>query len=841
MGTLASMPVERTIVFLPCHGLDDFPRRLPEAAADDLLAAWTASWHPALIAAVGGPPVWASVDLRPPETPHLGIVPATWDDRFALQADGCCTAGSALVRRCTGRHAIVREAVRALHGRDADGDLPGSLLADDFFALGLARLLAGLLARRMRSHAEPTNADFDAAVVTAALAAVAGRDDDARSALAEAFAILAATRARYYPVDVWLVDLVLLGDGPDGAVDVELRAPVPWGLVATADALARFARDEPLLLARLREAVAAGCVDACGGRDIDRPLDAELPETILASCERGRTIWEERLGRPPVSFARRHGGGSAMLPGLLSAVGYRGLVWSLFDGAPLPDPGAGLIRWEGGGGALDGIGRPPLDARRATTVLSLADAVGDALDRDHTAVIAFAHPAGQASGWHDLLRRIGGWSDLLGTFVTPATLWERAAGGGTPVTFEPDAFPPTLPGSAPNPETDAAGDRIDAAVGAVGLEASRVLAATGAVAALVQPRRPTGEPPPSRPAAERRGRFVHRLFRTPRATAERRMTNGHVTLEIHPRTGGLLSLRGPGDRGNRLSQQLAIRTAADDSLGDAVAITSMRADTIARQPTADGRDTLVARGALLAADGGRVARFTQRFRLAADLPLAVVEIDVELERPVAGPLPGNHLACRFAWNENEDVTVRRSVHAQAVDTSRSRFTAPHFIEIVPADPRVAPLTILTGGLPWHVQSSPHVLDSILAAGPAGRRVARRLAVGIGVRRPWDLALALAAGAEPEAGGTDLPSNVRLTVHDVDVSGGRVAAARIGLVESAGLAGEVRIPWTADVTRATVCAPGGGGTPAGHVAIEGRSIVVFLERYQWLHLLVEFAA
>ena len=88
------MKPERITVYLPCHSLHDFPTWLDEAEADALLSAWTAAWHPWLIANASAVPRWASVDLPPAAEAALGIVPCPWDDRFALQADAAFTANS---------------------------------------------------------------------------------------------------------------------------------------------------------------------------------------------------------------------------------------------------------------------------------------------------------------------------------------------------------------------------------------------------------------------------------------------------------------------------------------------------------------------------------------------------------------------------------------------------------------------------------------------------------------------------------------------------------------------------------------------------------------------------
>jgi hypothetical protein len=326
------------------------------------------------------------------------------------------------------------------------------------------------------------------------------------------------------------------------------------------------------------------------------------------------------------------------------------------------------------------------------------------------------------------------------------------------------------------------------------------------------------------------------------------LDNGLVRVEAHPPTGGLLSIRRERTGSNRLSQQLAVRTPPPASGGrwdaaDEPRWTRMVADAVDRTTAADGSPALASRGRLLAADGGVAARFSQTVTLVAGLPLAVLDIDVELERPLAGPLLDEHLAARFAWNENEPVEIRRSILTQSVATERTRFTAPHFIEIVPEAARLAAadacVAILTGGLPWHLRSTPHVLDTVLAAGGA-TRVSRRLAVGLGLRRPWEAALALAAGAPLDRVTPGVPDNVRLTVSAPATTAAGLADGWYGLLESTGQAGEVTIDWGRPVARAVVVDFTGGPRELPSVAIAGSRTVVFLDRYQWLQLDVGFA-
>jgi hypothetical protein len=858
------MTPDRITVFLPCHSLHDFPTWLDEAESDALLSAWTSAWHPWLIATAAAVPRWASVDLPPTADATLGIVPTPWDDRFAVQADTVCTPGSCFVRGVTGQQAIVFAAAAAI----ADGEptatpLPGGQMAEEFHALGLATLLAELLAQRMRSSNGLMETGFADAAIRAARSAIDDDTETARIALRECYGFLEATRAHYYPVDVWLLDLVLLAESTLGeGLDHELRSPVPAAVVATGRVVEQLAARNPTALARIRERCAAGTLAPAGGRYDSQTLDLCTPEEIAGSFERGLAVWRDFVGAVPITYAQQTGGVSAILPQVLSGLGFTGVIWTPFDGTPLPDPAGSRIRWEGtGGGCIDGVARPPLDARCAQAVLSLPDRIGDAMDHDHTAVIQWAHYAGTASPWFDTLRQIGGVSTVLGTFVTPPEFFRRTAGAGTVASFEPDRFPVGLP-TGQNTAT-VGNDPVEARIATARDEAHRLMTARESLSeALPQQALPAvSQAAGTRESTRRSAWGFGDLFAAGRRHDEFVLEHELLRVAVHPQTGGLLSVRRPVDRSNRLSQRLAVRTTRPapppgqpwEDAAERAVYSGMQADSIERVPAAAGRgEAIVSRGRLLSGQNRQDGSFTQRIELVAGLPLALIDVDLRLANAPQGPLFEHHAACRFAWHENEDIDVRRSLHTQSVASERGRFTAPWFIELGSTNAPGERVAILTGGLPWHARTSPHMLDSILPHRPAttsNGQPACRLAVGIGLERPWDLAAAVLADLPPSAIQIaalqpGVPANVRLTGGVVQHEGGRLTTARIGLLESAGRSGEVRLEWAADVVRASACGPGGqrlsaAGSTGDGVTIDGRGIVVYLRQYQWLHLEVEF--
>lgn len=868
------MMPRRTIVFLPCHSLDDFPTWLGDSDADDLLAAWTAAWDPRLIAAAGRAPAWASVEAPPGnDVEVLGIVTAHCDDRLAGLIDPASTPGSRWVRRAGSREETLRQALVALGlpAESPDGQAspavdrtggPRAVDPADFHAFGLVWLLAELLARRMRSttglaSAAYTGRDgdrpadgFEERLVEAARSWVAGDRDGATAGMVECFGHLEAARARYYPVDVWLVDLVLLAETTlGGRLARELESPVPAALVAEGRLVELLAKTDATLTERLRQACESGRIAPAGGRYDEEPLDGCLPETIRDSLLHGHSAWRRALGVVPATFAQSRGGWSTILPQILAHFGYAGVIWNLFDGTALPDPGTGRIRWEGSGGeCLDGIARPPLDARRSSSILQLPGRIGDAIDHDHTAVVSFAHHAGLACGWFDDLRRAASWSTALGNFVTPDELFRRTAGSGTTVSWEPDSFPVARP-----PEPPAAGggsipDPIAPRVAAARAEAKRIVAGRQVLAGLAGRGRPAASAQqPASPAtvpasaAKKRGILsgvARGLFGG--GTDERLvLENEFLRLRVHPTTGGILSMRRPGDRGNRLSQHVALRTtrpapppgAPWEDPQERAEYVAVVAESVERK----GAETVESRGTIVDRRGATLATASQRVTLLPGLPLARLDLAVTLAHPGPERIPERYLACRFAWNENDDPDLRRGLHAQSIASERTLLTAPHFLALRQPRDEAPDVVILTGGLPWHIRSTPHTLDSLLLAGD-GVKGEVSLAVGIGPRLPWNLALDLLAGnapgSQPPTGPTTVAENVRITWQGPVLEAGRTVGVKVGLVESEGRSGDVAVDWGFDIASARVSDSLGRPVAGREVTLEGRSTSLFLRRYGW---------
>src|SRR5262249_27891315 len=128
---------------------------------------------------------------------------------------------------------------------------------------------------------------------------------------------------------------------------------------------------------------------------------------------------------------------------------------------------------------------------------------------------------------------------------------------------------------------------------------------------------------------------------------------------INPTTGSLAAIHEYNSRGNRLSQQLALRLPGPkqkpgDSYRDpdeSAVYTVMTADSVETTIATRALGEIFTRGRLLDTSGNRVAAFRQTYRMWRGSRVLHVEIELDPdEEPRADPW-NSYYCCRFAWSD----------------------------------------------------------------------------------------------------------------------------------------------------------------------------------------------
>ena len=227
--------------------------------------------------------------------------------------------------------------------------------------------------------------------------------------------------------------------------------------------------------------------------------------------------------------------------------------------------------------------------------------------------------------------------------------------------------------------------------------------------------------------------------------ADNVLANELFEITIHPTTGGIQVLRDYHHRGNRMSQQIALRTPGGaapqpgevwrDPDEDAV-YSTMQAESIAVTCCTSSVGEITSRGSLVDGAGRRLAGFVQRTQVWQGGRVARIEVELDPAEELRADPWNSYYAARFAWSDSA-ADLSRGVQGACHPTEAKRIEAPEFIEIDLPGGRTA---ILTGGLPYHRRSTMRVIDSLLVVRGETRR---RFTLGLGV----DLANPAAAAAE----------------------------------------------------------------------------------------------
>lgn len=225
------------------------------------------------------------------------------------------------------------------------------------------------------------------------------------------------------------------------------------------------------------------------------------------------------------------------------------------------------------------------------------------------------------------------------------------------------------------------------------------------------------------------------------------LRNEFLEAVINPLTGSLAALHGYQVRGNRLSQQLALRSPAPrqkpgDTHRDPDEMASysvMAADAVETTIATATLGEITTRGRLLDPQGQVLARFTQRYRLWRGSRVLLLDLELEPQQePKADPWNA-YYCCRFAWPD-ELAELYRTLQQTRQPASEKRMTSPLYVEIADGASHV---TLLTNGLPFHQRVQERFLDTLLIT--RGERQRRfRLGIGIDLPHPMHEALSLLA-------------------------------------------------------------------------------------------------
>ena len=187
------MTFKDLVVLLPCQSLENLSLERDAAEAEQILSAWTALYHPAVLAQAPAMPRWASAESPPEDVASsLIVIPECSEiSLLAEWADTAKKAGARLIQRRTHRDEII---AAALEGVPDAASWRGTPLASEFLALGFCHFVVELLTRQLRYMSNLDSERFGRHTLDALQHLVQGDEAGAREELRSAFDRLTEAR-----------------------------------------------------------------------------------------------------------------------------------------------------------------------------------------------------------------------------------------------------------------------------------------------------------------------------------------------------------------------------------------------------------------------------------------------------------------------------------------------------------------------------------------------------------------------------------------------------------------------------------------------------------------------
>ena len=431
---------------LPSYSFEDFSLYRKSSEVDAIFSAWSALYHPALVAHFDAAPRWEPAGSPTSGiTPRLVVVPPCAESILSKSwVKTAEEAGAIFIRDVEDRDEILRVAFEKL-GIDAT---IGDEESETFLSLGLCCFLEELLTRKLRYMSNLDTQSFDQRVLDAAKAHIAGDVEERETNLQKAFDLLAQAKEYFFPTATKLLELTWVEEEdlatalPD-ALRLQRRRDEKSNVVLPVPLLKICRERYPETFALLKEEVEAKRVILLGGDEWEGPLYLQSPLEIVRTLLAGRAAYRDAFGTTPKIFARREAGYAQILPQLLKLTGYEAAFARTGDGWTLLEKPTDRSRflWQGrDGSTVAAFCKKPLDASESEEILLLPERIGNSYYSDDATSVVFERRPGKGSRWLSDFFRMDRYSPVIGKFYDFNEYAEATRGAGDKEKFVKDQF-----------------------------------------------------------------------------------------------------------------------------------------------------------------------------------------------------------------------------------------------------------------------------------------------------------------------------------------------------------------------------------------------------------------
>lgn len=433
------------ILLLPCYSLEDFSIYRTARESNQIFAAWSALYHPALIHFFGKIPSWDRAgNPAPDKDRRLIVIPPCCESQIPHDwLKGVEESDAVLIRKKETREEIAAAALKGLHLTNS------SFPADDaetFFSLGFCHFVSELFSRKLRYMSNLETQKFEEKTVAAVNALHEGDGKSFIENVRRSFEILTESKEYFFPTAMKLLDLTWL-DRPSlskNLTEMLRRRAVrneSTNLVLPTFYLDLLRQENPEGFDLLKDEIRIGRVVLIGGDRDESPLYLLPTMEIASRLIEGWIHYHDAFGTRPAVFGRNGAGYSPVLPQLLHLTGCENALLFTRDGWRPNKEGQSRIHWRGNHRtSIETLARNPQPASDAKTFMELPDRIGYSAGSDRVLSAVFDHLPGRELVWLGDIFRMNRFAPVLGEAPDLASYFKGTKRIGVSKDYGKDEF-----------------------------------------------------------------------------------------------------------------------------------------------------------------------------------------------------------------------------------------------------------------------------------------------------------------------------------------------------------------------------------------------------------------
>jgi alpha-mannosidase len=413
------------IILYPGYSFDGLLSDRSEVEAEQLLAAWTAAFHPALLEHFGELPRWECAGTPPFTGENESFIVSPCCESFLPtveleQDDNQSHSQPRLtVRPFENRQQLVENLLEEYQHQDHGFE---DTFVADCYALGTTYFFTDLLIRKLHYASLMDDSQVSEQVFDAIKSYRNKELENANDHLRRAYELVCTSKEYYYPTATFILEMTLFAPLKNSEYfQTILREQKHVNLFLPAERLRELPQTLPDAFTALQQAVANGKVnfiadgiEANSGTLLLPLLDTA--ETILV----GQRVFQDLLNVRPAVFGKLTACLHPLLPQLLKLAGYKAVVYfAPLDGWKTSNGGNSKMIWQGADGTrIDALIRYPFDGSAAADFFELASQMGETINSDQTPTAVIAQfPVPPKQRWLDELRQMNKFADSLAVFT----------------------------------------------------------------------------------------------------------------------------------------------------------------------------------------------------------------------------------------------------------------------------------------------------------------------------------------------------------------------------------------------------------------------------------------